>query len=130
MRSADVAPGLLQILLDENVDFFSVQLGLPAVWTGARERGFQLTDVVRWMATHPARQVGLETKGAIEVGKDADLVVFAPDETFVVDKNKLHHRNPVTPYHGRSLHGVVRQTWLRGKETGQTQGKLLRRGEA
>jgi allantoinase len=108
----------------------SLQLGLPAVWTGARERGFHLTDVVRWMAAHPARQVGLETKGAIEAGKDADLVVFAPDETFVVDRNALHHRNPVTPYHGRTLHGVVRQTWLRGKEIGQTQGKLLRRGEA
>lgn len=108
----------------------SLQLGLPAVWTGARERGFQLTDVVRWMATHPARQVGLETKGAIEVGKDADLVVFAPEQTFVVDRNALHHRNPVTPYHGRSLHGVVRQTWLRGKEISTTQGKLLRRGEA
>ncbi|MFD4671672.1 allantoinase AllB [Lentzea sp. NPDC058450] len=108
----------------------SLQLGLPAVWTGARERGFHLTDVVRWMATHPARQVGLESKGAIEVGKDADFVIFAPDETFVVDKNKLHHRNPVTPYHGRELHGVVRQTWLRGKEISTTQGKLLRRGEA
>lgn len=108
----------------------SLQLGLPAVWTGARQRGFHLTDVVRWMATHPARQVGLERKGAIEVGKDADLVVFAPDQTFVVDKNALHHRNPVTPYHGRELHGVVRQTWLRGKEIGQTHGKLLRRGEA
>ncbi|MGI5505313.1 allantoinase AllB [Lentzea sp. CA-135723] len=108
----------------------SLQLGLPAVWTGARERGFQLTDVVRWMATHPARQVGLASKGAIEIGKDADFVIFAPDETFVVDKNKLHHRNPVTPYHGRSLHGVVRQTWLRGKEISTTQGRLLRRGEA
>ncbi|MEV6241089.1 allantoinase AllB [Lentzea sp. NPDC051838] len=108
----------------------SLQLGLPAVWTGARARDFHLTDVVRWMATHPARQVGLETKGAIEVGKDADLVVFAPEQKFVVDKNALHHRNPVTPYHGRELFGVVRQTWLRGKEIGTTQGKLLRRGEA
>ncbi|MGZ3142944.1 allantoinase AllB [Lentzea chajnantorensis] len=108
----------------------SLQLGLPAVWTGARDRGFRLTDVVRWMAAHPARQAGLTTKGAVEVGKDADLVVFAPDQTFVVDRNALHHRNPVTPYHGRELHGVVRQTWLRGKETGTTPGKLLRRGEA
>ncbi|MET9632194.1 allantoinase AllB [Lentzea sp. NPDC006480] len=108
----------------------SLQLGLPAVWTGARERGFHLTDVVRWMATHPARQVGLESKGAIEVGKDADLVVFAPDQKFVVDKNALHHRNPVTPYHGRELHGLVRQTWLRGKEISTTKGKLLKRGEA
>ncbi|KOV81046.1 allantoinase AllB [Nocardia sp. NRRL S-836] len=108
----------------------SLQLGLPAVWTGARERGFGLTDVVRWMAAHPARQAGLTTKGAIEPGRDADLVVFAPDETFVVNRDELHHRNPVTPYHGRSLSGVVRQTWLRGKETGQTHGRLLRRGEA
>ncbi|SER55520.1 allantoinase [Lentzea xinjiangensis] len=108
----------------------SLQLGLPAVWTGARERGFHLTDIVRWMATHPARQARLETKGAIEPGKDADLVVFAPDETFVVDRDKLHHRNPVTPYHGRELRGVVRQTWLRGKEVSTTRGKLLRRGEA
>ncbi|MFD5827573.1 allantoinase AllB [Lentzea sp. NPDC060358] len=108
----------------------SLQLGLPAVWTGARERGFQLTDVVRWMAAHPARQAGLRSKGAIEVGKDADLVVFAPDETCSVDRDRLHHRNPVTPYHGRTLRGVVRQTWLRGKETGTTRGRLLRRGEA
>ncbi len=108
----------------------SLQLGLSAVWTQARERGFHLTDVVRWMATHPARQVGLTSKGSIEPGRDADLVVFAPDQTFVVDRNALYHRNPVTPYHGRRLHGVVHQTWLRGKEISKTSGKLLRRGEA
>ena len=63
----------------------SVQLGLPAVWTGARARGHALADVVRWMATAPADRVGLTHKGRIEVGADADLVRFAPDEEFVVD---------------------------------------------
>ncbi|TWP51180.1 allantoinase AllB [Lentzea tibetensis] len=110
----------------------SLQLGLSAVWTGARPRGYALTDVVRWMAERPAELVGLERKGRIAVGCDADLAVFAPDEAFVVDREKLHHRNPVTPYHGRPLAGVVRRTYLRGKEiTGSSPfGELLRRGQA
>ena len=48
-------------------------------------RGHALADVVRWMATAPADRVGLTHKGRIEVGADADLVRFAPDEEFTVD---------------------------------------------
>lgn len=104
----------------------SLQLGLPLVWTAARGRGFGLADVVRWMSQAPADLVGLAAKGAIAAGKDADLVVFAPDEEFVV--GQLHHRNPLTPYSGRTLHGVVRATWLRGGPTeGVPRGRLLRR---
>jgi allantoinase len=108
----------------------SVQLGLPAVWTGAQARGHSLVDVVRWMASAPADRVGLTSKGRIEVGADADLVRFAPDEEFTVDVAALHHRNPVSAYAGRRLRGVVRETWLRGKVVGDAPaGRLLRRGE-
>lgn len=108
----------------------SIQLGLPAVWTQARQRGATLVDVVRWLADRPAELVGLTRKGRIELGRDADFCVFAPDEAFVVDVRKLHHRNPVSAYHGRPLAGVVRSTWLRGKHiTGDLpQGRLLSRG--
>ncbi|MCP2258191.1 allantoinase [Streptoalloteichus tenebrarius] len=110
----------------------SVQLGLPAVWTHARQRGHTLADVVRWMAERPADLVGLRHKGRIAPGADADFCVFAPDAAFVVDSGLLHHRNPVTPYAGRPLAGVVRGTWLRGAElTGDRPlGRLLRRGDA
>ena len=111
----------------------SVQLGLPAVWTGARARGHSLVDVVRWMASAPADQVGLTRKGRIAVGADADLVRFAPDEEFTVDVARLHHRNPVSAYAGRRLRGVVRETWLRGApldDDAGPRGRLLRRGEA
>ncbi|OLT15439.1 allantoinase [Pseudonocardia sp. CNS-139] len=109
----------------------SLQLGLPVVWTQARERGLGLADVVRWMAQHPAELVGLARKGRIAPGHDADLTVFAPEETFTV--GELHHRNPVTPYAGRGLSGVVRGTWLRGAPIdldGPPRGRLLSRGEA
>src|SRR5688572_1390931 len=92
----------------------SVQLGLPVVWTAARSRGVGLPDVVRWMSAARAALDGLDAKGAIAVGKDADLVVFAPDATFLVDPGRLQHRNPVTPYAGRELTGQVREVWLRG----------------
>ena len=110
----------------------SLQLGLPAVWTEARRRGHTLADVVRWMATAPARQVGLADKGRIAVGADADLVVFAPDEEFTVDPARLHHRNPVSAYAGRTLAGAVRHTWLRGRPIdidAEPRGRLLRRGQ-
>lgn len=111
----------------------SVQLGLPAVWTGARQRGHALADVVRWMATAPADRVGLGHKGRIEIGADADLVRFAPDESFTVDVAALHHRNPVSAYSGQRLDGVVRETWLRGAPIllgpgDVPRGRLLRRG--
>ena len=78
-------------------------------------RGFTLVDVARWMCQAPARQAGLRRKGRIEVGYDADFAVFAPEEAFVVDVTRLHHKNPITPYAERPLAGVVRSTWLRGR---------------
>lgn len=94
----------------------SLQLSLPAVWTEARRRGHGLEDVVCWMSTRTAALVGLDgRKGAIAPGHDADFAVLAPDETFTVDPAALQHRNRVTAYAGRTLYGVVRATWLRGR---------------
>ncbi|MGQ7296244.1 allantoinase AllB [Quadrisphaera sp. KR29] len=94
----------------------SVQLGLPVVWTAARERGVPLERVVAWMATRPAARVGLAgRKGSLAVGADADLVVLAPEEELLVEPGMLAFRNRTTPYAGRRLRGVVRSTWLRGE---------------
>jgi allantoinase len=113
----------------------SLQLGLAAIWTEARHRGFQLTDVVRWMSSGPAALAGLCTKGAIAPGRDADLVAFDPDAAFTVDPEGLYHRNPVTPYAGRTLTGAVRTTWLRGRAVSvdadaEPSGRLIARGES
>lgn len=111
----------------------SLQLGLPVVWTAARARGHTLADVVRWMATSPADRVGLVHKGRITVGADADLCVLDPDAGFDVDPARLLHRNPVSPYAGRRLTGVVRQTWLHGERVdpnGPATGRLLTRGRS
>ncbi|MFK8911509.1 allantoinase AllB [Streptomyces sp. YS-3] len=110
-----------------------LQLSLSAIWTESRGRGHTLDDVVRWMSSATAGLVGLDRKGAIEAGRDADFAVLDPDATFTVDPAELQHRNRVTAYAGKTLHGVVKSTWLRGERiqengtlTGPT-GRLLER---
>ncbi|MER8485438.1 amidohydrolase family protein [Mesorhizobium sp. M1322] len=93
----------------------SLQLGRPVVWSEARRRGHSLADVVRWMAERPAALAGLPHKGRLAVACDADFAIFAPEQEFVVDPARLHHRHPVTPYAGKALCGVVRETFLRGR---------------
>lgn len=100
----------------------SLQLGLPLIWTAARARGFRLSDVARWLSSGPARLAGMRNKGAIRAGAEADLVVFDPEATWAVDAAALHHRHPITPYHGRRVEGAVRRTYLRG-------GCIVRDGE-
>ena len=115
----------------------SLQLGLAAVWTGAGARGIPLETVVEAMAGAPARLAALETrKGAIAVGRDADLVIWDPDTEVTIDGAALCHRHPVTPYHGMRLRGRVVTTYLRGQVVfdrggfGRALGRCLRRGDA
>ena len=110
----------------------SLQLGLSAVWTAARPRGVPLAEVVGWMSARPAALAGLARKGALAVGRDADMCAFAPEDSFVVDAAALRHRNAVSAYHGKRLTGLVRRTWLRGRAAGgdgqgEPTGRLLGR---
>jgi allantoinase len=114
------APPALKRLADGNFleawgGIASLQLGLSVVWTGAAERGLPFERLADWLAARPAALAGLgEKKGAIAVGRDADLVVWDPDAETIVDANALCHRHPITPYDGRQVRGRVLTTMLRG----------------
>lgn len=94
----------------------SLQLRLPIIWTEASARGFGIEDLVRWLCSGPAKQVGLQIlKGSIKEGADADIVIWNPDRDFKVEPSILHHRHQVTPYNGEVLRGVVEKTFVRGQ---------------
>jgi dihydropyrimidinase len=83
--------------------------------------------LVDLLATTPARLFGLPTKGAIEVGRDADLVVFDPAATRTIRQDDLHHTSDFTPYEGISVSGAVVQTFVRGHPAGERIGAFVER---
>ncbi|BCI53243.1 allantoinase [Mycolicibacterium litorale] len=134
---SDHSPSTIDLKDVENGDFgvawggvASLQLGLSLIWTEAKRRGITLTQVIEWMAASPAALAGLNNKGKIALGYDADFAIFEPESAHVVDVHKLHHKNPISPYDGRALAGVVTSTWLRGERIDfkTPRGRMLRRG--
>jgi len=94
----------------------SLQLSLPAVWTGARKRGLKPERMAEWMCAGPAKLARLDDrKGRLAPGYDADIVIWNPDKSFVVDPVNLEHRHKVTPYAGRELYGIVDATYVGGR---------------
>lgn len=135
-----------QALEKERGDFFaswggisSVGLGLPILWTEATARSsstssISILDVVRLCALNTAKQVGLShKKGALRPGMDADVCVFDDRATFIVGREQMLFRNKVSPYQGREMRGVVKETWVRGNkvfERGAMNGGFVSKGGA
>ena len=94
----------------------SIQFSLPVVWTKAKERGFTVEDMSRLMSSNVAAFIGEGKKGKIKTGYDADLVVWNPEQKFVVEKQNIHYRHKISPYVGEELYGVVKQTYVSGKK--------------
>ncbi|HEX5706049.1 MAG TPA: allantoinase AllB [Pyrinomonadaceae bacterium] len=144
MIVSDHSPCPPALKLREEGDFLrawggisSLQLRLPVVWTEARARGFDFPTLARWLCEAPAQLAGLDArKGAIAEGRDADFVVWNPEESFKVEPSAIEHRHKLTPYTGETLSGTVEATYLRGAlvyERGRgldvcKAGRLIKRG--
>jgi len=95
----------------------SLQFGFSLAWSQAEERELSLPFLHRLMGKAPAQLAGLQgRKGQLAEGFDADLVIFAPEETQLVEVGDIQHKNKLTPYLGRKLRGVVYSTVVRGSE--------------
>lgn len=132
---SDHSPSTAELKLLDTGDFgaawggiSSLQLGLSLVWTEAAKRGIGLAEVVSWMSSAPAAVAGVQDKGAIVLGNDADFAVFAPEEEWTVHATELYHRNQISAYDTRTVRGAVKQTILRGApvDFDEPQGRLLR----
>jgi len=94
----------------------SLQLALPVLWTAAVKHGCQLHDMATWLCEKPALLAGLSKKGKIAKGFDADLLVWDPERSFTVTKNRIYHKPKINTDLKEEQFGVTGQTWLKGEK--------------
>lgn len=108
--------------LKDKENAFEAWGGIPGVQSNVdvfydeavQKRNMPLTLFAKVTATNPAERFGLESKGSIAVGKDADFVFIKPNAPYVLKAEDLEYRNKISPYLGREIGAQVVRTILRG----------------
>ena len=82
---------------------------------------FSLVTLLRALSTRPADLLGLP-QGRLQVGAPADLMVFDPDEPYVLEPDHLHSLCRNTAFDQARLQGVVHMTLVGGRVVHRLQG--------
>ncbi len=114
--------------------FSGVEILLPLLLAAVQEGRLTLSDVVRLTSHGPARAWAIYPgKGAIAVGSDADLTLVDLSREGVIDQDRLHGKESVTPFHGRQTVGTPvitilggRVVMLEGQLVGGPAGRMVR----
>ena len=115
--------------------FPQISNGAPGIETllsvvyseGVAKGRISVERMVELLASNPARLFGLPSKGAIELGRDADVVVWDPEARRTLRQADLHHTSDFTPYEGLDVIGAPRHVLLRGAPLGAAPGRFLER---
>ena len=107
---------------------------LPGLITEGTRRGLSLGRVAELISRNPAEHFGLHTKGAIEIGYDADFALVDPGASWVVQAADSESAQEYTPFEGFEMTAKVTDTFVRGnrvleagKVTGEPVGQFVRR---
>ncbi|KFK31005.1 hypothetical protein AALP_AA6G056100 [Arabis alpina] len=123
MLSSDHSPTKPELKLLSDGNFLkawggisSLQFVLPVTWSYGKKYGVTLEQVASWWSDRPSKLAGLHSKGAIEVGKHADIVVWEPEIEFDLNEDHpIHFKHPIiSAYLGKRLSGKVVSTFVRG----------------
>jgi len=99
---------------------------LPALVSEGTKRGLSLNRMAELLSWNPAQRFGLNSKGDIGEGFDADLVLVDPNKTWTIRAKDSESTQGYTPFEGIELKAKVMSTFLRGElvcENGNVLGK-------
>ena len=87
----------------------------PYMLSAANEGKITFNKAVELCSYNPAKIFGCDAKGAIEVGKDADIVIYDPTKDFTITNDKMHSDCDHTIWEGIKVKGYPGATYSRGK---------------
>ena len=114
--------------------FGGTEYMLPALVSEGRKRGLGFNRMAELVSWNPAHRYGLNHKGDIAVGFDADLALVDDTASYTIHATESESSQGYTPFEGMHLEARVDQTWLRGQliyadgaVVGKARGKFMRR---
>ncbi len=87
----------------------------PYMLSAANDGKISFERAVELCSANPARIFGCDKKGAIEAGKDADIVIYDPNKEFTISQENMHSDSDHTIWEGVKLHGYPTETYSRGR---------------
>jgi dihydropyrimidinase len=113
--------------------FPQISNGAPGIETltsvvfseGVARGRISLERMVEVLAANPARLFGLGSKGVLEAGRDADIVIWDPGARRTLRQRDLHHTSDFTPFEGLEVTGAPIHVLSRGSEP--RRGRFLER---
>lgn len=92
-----------------------IGIRLPLLFSEGVGKGrITLQQFVALSATNAAQLYGMDSKGSIAIGMDADIAIWDPEETRTVTVENQHDAMNYTPYEGWSLTGWPTTVLSRG----------------
>ena len=88
---------------------------LPALVSEGTRRGMGYNHMARVTSWNPAQRYGLNSKGDIDVGFDADIALVDPAKTWTISAKNSPSTQGYTPFEGLELSARVEETFLRGQ---------------
>ncbi|MCX8197009.1 MAG: dihydroorotase [Candidatus Micrarchaeota archaeon] len=127
--ATDHAPHLVEHKESGAPGFPGVGTMLPLLLNAAKEKKLSYTQISLMCAHNPSLAFGLQSKGAIEVGKDADLVLVDKDKKWKITAENRFSKCNWTPFEGKEVYGKIVSVFLRGKLVYDGEEVLARAGD-
>lgn len=120
--SSDHSPAPMSMKQDAN--FFKIWGGIAGcqstlpllISVGYHTRHMSLQQIAAVTSFNTAQRFGLTTKGRIDIGADADLVLIDMHKPYTLKADDLEYRHPISPYIGREMVGKIHSTFVKGKQ--------------
>ena len=117
--ATDHAP---QTLDEKDVEFdkaangiIGLETALPLCLRLVSDNVLTLSELIAKLSANPAKLFGLDRKGQLKVGADADIAIVDLKKEWVVDAKELKSKSRNTPFDGWKMKGRVVKTIVSGK---------------
>ncbi len=130
MIATDHAPHQPYEKSDSNIwrcdcGFPGVETQMPIMLTQVNAGRLDINQYVRWSAAAPALAWGCyPRKGVIQSGSDADIAIVDMGRGGIIDREAIHSKSKMTPWHGFETTATIVRTMVRGR-TVMENGRLV-----